>query len=244
MLAANPHGAPNVASLEVVKAENQGLKELDDIFLMMHLPQAQRLIFGKAPPQVTAIQIQLHHTAQMPAARARLQELLHTSFKDQALEILDFQTLSPAYGQTIEFFDSVFGFISILIGVIVLFTVGNTMSMAVIERTVEIGTLRALGHRRSGIRRLFMTEGILLGLVGAALGIAVALFNAFMINRAGLKWTPPGYVYAYPVNVKVWGEYSLIFGSAAGLIVVALISAWWPANRASKMMIVDALRHV
>ncbi len=244
MLAANPHGAPNVASLEVVKAENQGLKELDDIFLMMHLPQAQRLIFGKAPPQVTAIQIQLHHTAQMPAARARLQELLQTSFKDQSLEILDFQTLSPAYGQTIEFFDSVFGFISILIGVIVLFTVGNTMSMAVIERTVEIGTLRALGHRRSGIRRLFMTEGILLGLVGAALGIAVALFDAFLINRAGLTWTPPGYVYAYPVNVKVWGEYSLIFGSAAGLIVVALISAWWPANRASKMMIVDALRHV
>jgi hypothetical protein len=56
----------------------------------------------------------------------------------------------------------------------VLFTVGNTMSTAVIERTVEIGTLRAMGLRRGGIRRLFVCEGLLLGLVGAALGVLIA----------------------------------------------------------------------
>jgi len=68
--------------------------------------------------------------------------LLATDFKDARLELQDYETLSPIYGQTIQFFNSVFGFIATLIGVIVLFTVGNTMSMAVVERTVEIGTLR------------------------------------------------------------------------------------------------------
>ena len=244
MLAANLHGAPNVASLNVVKAENWGLKEFDDSFMVMHLPQAQKLIFGADAPQVTAIQIQLKHTAQMPLAKARLEQLLATTFKSTPLEILDYETLAPIYGQTIKFFNSVFGFIATLIGVIVLFTVGNTMSMAVVERTTEIGTLRAIGQRRDGIRRLFVVEGSLLGLIGAMLGVVCALLIAYAINHGGLTWTPPGYVYAYPLKVRIWGDLQLIFGSASGLVLVAIVSAWWPANRASKMLIVDALRHV
>jgi putative ABC transport system permease protein len=244
MLAANLHGAPNVASLNVVKAENAGLKEIDDYFMMMHLPQSQRLLYGGEKPQVTAIQLQLQHTSQMPAAKARLEELLATSFKDAELEIQDFQTLAPIYGQTIQFFKSVFGFIATLIGVIVLFTVGNTMSMAVVERTVEIGTLRAVGQRRGGIRRMFVCEGMMLGVIGSILGVGIALALSWLINHSGLTWTPPGYVYSYPVKTRVWGETGLILGAVIGTVKVAAISAWWPANRASKMVIVDALRHV
>lgn len=244
ILAANDHGVPNVAGLTVVKAENYGLKEMDDVFMEMHLAQAQKLIFGGVAPQVTAIQLQLQHTDQIPLAKARLNELLTGQWKDAQLEVQDFQTLAPIYGQTIQFFDSVFGFIATLIGVIVLFTVGNTMSMAVVERTVEIGTLRAVGLRRSGIRRLFMVEGMLLGSLGALLGLCVALGLASLINHSGFTWTPPGYVYAYPLKVRVWGNVPLMIGSAMGLVLVAVVSAWWPANRASKLAIVDALRHV
>ncbi len=244
MLAANLHGAPNVTSLEVVKAENWGLKEFDDSYMVMHLAQAQKLIYGKDSPQATAIQIQLKHTAQMEAAQTRLRQLLASEFKSMQLDILSYETLAPIYGQTIQFFDSVFGFIATLIGVIVLFTVGNTMSMAVVERTTEIGTLRAIGQRRGGIRRLFVSEGMLLGLIGAGLGVLCALLIAYFINHAGLTWTPPGYVYAYPLKVRVWGDIGLIVGCAIGLLFVAIVSAWWPANRASKMLIVDALRHV
>ncbi|MCX7293650.1 FtsX-like permease family protein [Janthinobacterium sp.] len=244
LLAANVRGAPNVTSLNVVRAENWGVKEIDDSLIVMHLEQAQRLVFGAAPPQVTAIQIQLAHTAQMPAARARLEQLLATQFKGVPLEILDFEALTPIYKQVIQFFDSIFGFISILIYVIVLFTVGNTMSMAVVERTTEIGTLRAIGQRRGGIRTLFICEGLLLGLVGAAVGILIALPIAYLINHSGLAWAPPGYSYEYPVTVRVWGDNQLMFGTAVSLVVVAVVSAWWPANRAAKLDVVDALRHV
>lgn len=244
LLAANDHGVPNVAALNVVKAENYGLKELDDVFMEMHLAQAQKLIFGGTAPQVTAIQLQLRHTDQVPQAKARLNELLATSLQGAPLEVQDFETLVPIYGQTIQFFDSVFGFIATLIGVIVLFTVGNTMSMAVVERTVEIGTLRAIGLRRSGIRRLFMVEGMLLGSIGALLGVGIALGVASLINHSGMTWTPPGYVYAYPLKVRVWDDTRLIVGSAVGLVLVAIVSAWWPANRASQLAVVDALRHV
>jgi putative ABC transport system permease protein len=160
------------------------------------------------------------------------------------LEILDYETLTPIYKQVIQFFDSIFGFISILIYVIVLFTVGNTMSMAVVERTTEIGTLRAIGQRRGGIRSLFVCEGVLLGLIGAVSGIAIALPIAYMVNHSGMTWAPPGYSYEYPVMVRVWGDNKLMFGSAISLAIVTVISAWWPANRAAKLNIVEALRHV
>jgi putative ABC transport system permease protein len=244
MLAATAHGAPNVASLSVIQAKNMGIKAFDDVYLAMHLEKAQKLIYGSATPQVTAIKIQLQHTKQIPAARKRLNELLATEFKSQPLEVLDFRELNPMFGQTAQFMNSMFGFISILIAVIVLFTIGNTMSTAVVERTVEIGTLRAIGLRRSGIRRLFMFEGVLLGVIGAVIGVITALIIAYLINHSGLSWVPPGYSYAYLILIRVWQDMPLLIGSIIGMILVTIFSAWWPANRASKLMIVDALRHV
>jgi len=244
LLAATASGAPNVARLRVVKAEGQGIKELDDIYVSLHLAQAQRLLYGSAAPQATAIALQLHHTGDIPAARARLEELLSTSLKGTPLAVYDFQTLHPYYGQTVGLFTAIFGFIAVLIGAIVLFTVGNTMNAAVVERTVEIGTLRAIGLRRSGIRRLFVCEGILIGVLGAALGVTVALILAGLINHSGLTWTPPGRIEPIHLHVRVWGEVRMLVDTALGLTVVAVISAWWPARRASRLQVVEALRHV
>jgi len=244
LLAASVHGAPNVASLQVVKAEPQGFKELDDMYVGMHLLQAQRLLYGREKPEATAVVLQLHHTRQIAAARARLEELLATTLKDEPLEIQDFEVLNPFYGQAVGMFAAIFSFMAVLIGAIVLFTVANTMSMAVVERTTEIGTLRAMGLRRSGIRRLFVCEALLLGLIGAVIGVTLALGVAWLINHSGFTWLPPGNVDRVPLTVRLWGETRLMIGSALGLLVVAVVSAWWPARRAGEMVIVDALRHV
>jgi putative ABC transport system permease protein len=244
LLAASAHGAPNVAALNVVKAIHLGVKELDDAYVGLHLAQAQRLVYGGAEPRVTAIVLQLKHTGQIPAARARLQQLLAKLSPDEPLEVLDFETLNPFYGQALGFFRTIFGFIAVLMGAIVLFTVVNTMSMAVFERTVEIGTLRAMGLRRGGVRWLFVCEGLLLGVIGAVLGVLIATAIAAFINHSGLTWTPPGRQDAVPLVIRVWGEVNLVIWSVIGLTAIAAISAWWPARRAARMNIVEALRHV
>lgn len=244
VLATNSRGAPNVAAVNVVRAEFQGIKELDDVYLALHLAQAQRLIFGAERPQVTAIALQLRHTSQLPDAQARLQELLATSLKGEPLAVIDYETLNPFYGQTLGMFAAIFGFISVLIGGIVLFTVGNTMSMAVVERTAEIGTLRAIGLRRGDIRAMFVIEGMVIGVLGALLGILVAIAAAAAINQMGMTWTPPGRVEPVALAVRVAGEHQMMLASASGLVVVAALSAILPAARAARMNIVDALRHV
>jgi putative ABC transport system permease protein len=210
----------------------------------MHLAQAQRLLYGREEPRVTAIDVQLQHTNQIPEARARIQQLLATELKEQPLAVYDFGSLNPYYGQTIGLFSAIFGFIAILIGAIVLFTVGNTMNAAVVERTVEIGTLRAIGLRRAGIRRLFVSEAVLLGVLGAGLGVLVALSLAALINGSGLTWTPPGRVDPIHLHVRVWGQPVMLLGTALALVGIAVLSAWWPARRAARLEVVEALRHV
>src|SRR4030095_4845173 len=129
--------------------------------------------------------VQLTHTGQLPLAKARLSRLLATQFAGEPAEGVDFTERTPFYGQALAMFATLLGFVSLLIGAIVLFTVGNTMSTAVIERTVEIGTLRALGLRRDGIRRIFVCEGVLLGIAGAVLGVLLAAALAGIVNHSG-----------------------------------------------------------
>lgn len=244
LLVVNSRGAPNVTSLEVIRAEDQGIKELDEVSIMMHLAQLQQLIYGKTPPKATSIMIQLRHSDQIPAALARLVPILARFSTSQPLVVLDFRALNPFYVQTMQMFDTIFGFVFVLIGAIVLFTVSNTMNTAVVERTVEIGTLRAIGLRRAGIRRLFVTEGALLGLCGAVLGVVLALVLSVIINQIGIPWLPPGNVDPLPLTITVSGETRMILGTTVGLICIAILSAWWPAYRAARLDVVVALRHV
>ena len=244
VLVVSARGAPNVTSVEVIRAEEQGIKELDEVYVMMHFAQIQQLMYGASAPKATSIMLQLRHSDQIPAALARLKPILDRFAGTQPLAVLDFRTLNPFYVQTIQMFDTIFGFVFVLIGAIVLFTVSNTMNTAVVERTVEIGTLRAIGLRRAGIRGLFVTEGALIGLCGAILGVLLALGLSILVNQMGLTWWPPGNVEPLPLTITVLGETRMIVGTTVGLIVIATLSAWWPAYRAAQLKVVDALRHV
>ena len=244
VLVVNSKGAPNVTSLNVIQAEDQGVKELDEVSVIMHLEKIQQLVYSKAAPKVTSIILQLRHSDQVPAAVARLTPILAQFAKSQPLAVQSFRDLNPFFVQTIQMFDTIFGFVFVLIGAIVLFTVSNTMNTAVVERTVEIGTLRAIGLRRSGIRQLFVTEGTLLGVFGALLGVVLAFLVSAAVNRMNIPWVPPSTVEPVPLTILVSGETNMIIGTTVGLVCIAVASAWWPAYRAAQMKVVDALRHV
>ena len=242
LLAATAAGAPNVVQLAVGGAEPQGVKELDDNFVAMPLGLAQQLVYGRGEHKATGIVLQLHRSEDLPAARARLTALFRQNHLD--LEVRDFGELSPFYGQVVNMFSAIFLFIALVMGVIVLFAVVNTMTMNVIERTNEVGTVRALGVRRAGIRAQFTVEGVLIGTIGATVGAALALAIAALVNHAGLTWVPPGNANAAPLQLDIAGRPLLIVGAWLGLAIVTTLAALLPANRAARLPVVDALRHV
>lgn len=243
LLAASVGGAPNIIRVKVETVQPQAARELDDSYVGIHLAQAQQLVFGREQPGVTAINLQLRNTEQLEVARARLQQLFQTSLADEPLAVYDFSQLQPLYSQILDMFGKIFHFLLVLILCIALFTISNTMSMAVMERTAEIGTLRAVGLKRQDIQRLFLNEGVLLGIIGCIAGIIISLFLAYIINRSGLTWHPPGVISPIPIRIRIWGEWTMLLSVLVILMLAAVCSSWWPARRAANVHIVQALRH-
>jgi len=242
LLAATAGGAPNIVSLQIERVEMQSMKELDDNYIGMNIGLAQNLIYGRGDHKATGIVVQLKRTEDLQSARARLLHLFKEH--DLHLEVRDFTELNPQYNQIIGLFGSIFSFVSVIIGIVVVFTVSNAMSMSVVERTGEIGTIRAMGVRRKGIRRQFLVEGSLLGLIGATFGILLAYVAAFGVNHSAITWTPPGRVAPVPLILYMTGAYWLIGLTWLGLLLISSFAAVIPANRAGRMTVVDALRHV
>ena len=242
LLAATASGAPNVMSLYVTRAEPQGARELDENVVLMSFSLAQKLLYGRGEKKATGIILQLKHTDDLAKVRARLGELFAAHHLD--LEVRDFAEREPFYRQAVGMFGAIFLFISMIMGVIVLFTVVNTMGTSVAERTNEIGTVRAMGVRRGGVRRLFVAEGVMLGIFGATLGILSGQLFALLFNRAGATWTPPGQAAPVPLAVLTSGVHGLLVFGWVGLVAMATIAAVVPANRAARLEVVDALRHV
>lgn len=244
LLAASAGGAPNVLRLQVLRAERLGAREADAMHVAVPLPLAQRLVFGAHAPAATAVVVQLHRTADLAAARERLQTLVHDAVPGQALEVLDYHQVQPQFGQVIRMFGALFGFVAVLMIVVTLFSVSNTIHMAVAERTREIGTLRAIGWLQRRVRSLFVTEAALLGVLGSLIGLGVAAaLGHWVINTGWLTWTPPGRSTPVPIGVDLLGHPALIPGALLLFMALACASAWWPARRAASLPVVEALRH-
>ena len=132
--------------------------------------------------------------------------------------------------------------VKILIALIIILSITNTLSMAVIERTGEIGTIMALGVRRGGILRMFVTEGLLLGLFGGVIGILLGALLAFTISAIGIPMPPPpGMARGYIGQIMI--SPGLILEALSLALFTTLLASILPAWKASRMIIVDALRH-
>jgi len=242
LLASSANGAPNIVSLPLVGFQQQSQKALDDRFVAMPLSAAQSLIYGRGEKRVSSIVVQLKQSELMEAAVTRLQQLMVE--KGLNLEIKKLDEFSPFYGRVLKMFGTIFGFISLVISMVVLFTIINTMTMSVMERYGEIGTLRSMGLRRWGVRRQFVMEGSLLGVFGSTLGLALAVLIVYLVNQVGLTWTPPSSSGPQLLTLQLTRNPLLIAGVWSALLIVPMLASLVPASKAAKLPIVDALRHV
>lgn len=235
-------GAPNIVSVVVDRASGQGAKEMDDSYVGMHFALAQQLLYGGGAHKATAVVVQLKRSADIAAAKARLKQIFARD--GLALEIKDFDQLYPQNKQILGYFMAMLAFIGLVMSIIVGFTIANTMSMSVMERTNEIGTARAMGVRRGGVRRQFLLEGAILGAVSATAGIVAARVLTELVNHAHITYTPPGNASPVDLTLLTAGTGSLLISVWLLLTAIAALASIVPANRAARMDVVDALRHV
>ena len=123
-----------------------------------------------------------------------------------------------------------------------MFSVANTMTMAVFERTGEIGALRAIGARRSTLVAMFLIEGLGVGLLGAGLGIVASWLIAAAVEAAGgiPMPPPPGMSQGFQAYFDLSG--AVLLDAFAVTVAATLASSVYPAVAASRIRIVEALQ--
>jgi putative ABC transport system permease protein len=132
-------------------------------------------------------------------------------------------------------FDQIFALIYALLGAAIVASalgIANTMAMSVLERTREIGLIRALGGTRAQLRAMIRRESVLVTLVGAALGLAVGLALGYAFVRASATQFP-GLAFVVP-----WSVIAVVL---AGCLVVAVLAAAMPARRAAHLNVIEAV---
>jgi len=156
-------------------------------------------------------------------------------------EVVPWWQLSDFYNKSADLFAKQVGVMKVIIGLLIVLSISNTMTMGVMERTGEIGTAMALGDTRARLLRRFLAEALVLGTLGALLGILAGYGLATIISVIGIPVpAPPGMGHGYTGRILV----TPVIAAGAVLLAVAttFVAGVYPAWRASRMVIVDALR--
>jgi putative ABC transport system permease protein len=230
-------GQMNALDMEVFQLFDTPSNEMNDKVMRVPLKFAQRLYDTVGVDRVAILLDQDEHTA---SVRSELQYLL--SKQSSQFEIMTWEVMSDWYRRVKDMFDVIFAFISIIVFIIVVTSVINTMSMAVIERTREIGTLRALGLKRRGVTALFATESLLLGLFGTLIGLMITLLGSWAIDVIKPSWIPPAISKRVPIIVLLSPDQ--MFYIFLCLLLLCLFASLLPARRAARQNVVNALGHV
>ena len=207
----------------------------------IHIDDARELL-RMEQPEVMEIAVRLKSLAKLGEVQQRLGKALDEIRNKEdkpATELHLWSDLSP-FASIVRMIDLMTLFIRIMLIAIVLVSVMNVMLMAVYERIREIGTLAAIGTPPGKLMAIFLIEGLLLGLAGAVVGIALSYGLIALLNL-------------YPIVFTFGREQitlhpGLDFIEVPGVILLAVLvsglASLQPAWRAARMDPIQALRHV
>jgi putative ABC transport system permease protein len=234
LLASTPDGGLNSLDLEVVGTFRSFSKEYDDRAVRMPLAAAQALL---ATPAAHTVVVAVDDTARTDSVLADLRAQLPESDYEVApwYEIADF------YQKTVELYRRQFGVLQVIVLIMVVLGVANSVNTTLYERTGEFGTMLALGNRGRDIFRLAMTETLILGLAGSALGGVLGVGLAWGVSAVGIPMPAlPNSEMGYTALIRM-GPALVFTGMAIGMVATVL-AAILPARRAARLQVAEALR--
>ena len=228
-------GAINTMDFQIVGIFQSFSKEFDTRAIRIPLLATQELLDTKS---AHALVMTLNQTNETDAVATAIRSLV----MNQGLSVKTWREISDFYEKTVQLYGAQFGVLRLIIFLMVLLSVANSINMTLFERTREFGTLLALGNRPQTVFELIMIETILLGLVGAGLGMVVGGIVAYVISTIGIPMPPPpNSSLGYIALIRL--EPIQVLTSGAIGFCATVFAALYPAHRATKINVVDALRH-
>ncbi|WP_413862835.1 ABC transporter permease [Candidatus Aalborgicola defluviihabitans] len=233
LLTSTTEGAINAMDVRVKGIFSTGVPDIDKRLVYTDIVTAQKLLVTQ---RVSSLGIFLDRMESTEPVQQRLAaqfpQLTVQTWMDQAF----------FYQSVRDLYNRIFGALGFIIGVIVVFVVTNAMAMAIIERTREIGTLRAMGTLPGQLLRTLALEGMVLGGVGAVTGAALSLGLSLMLYVVPVNMpAPPGRSEGYPLTIAI--DPTMYIATLATMVLLTMLASSWVARKTVNMAVVDALAH-
>jgi len=216
-------GQQNSALVNIAGIFELGVRELDARYVYLDLKQAQSLL--GLPGGVTVIDLTIADIFEADNIAAQIGRL--TSLKAESWIKTNAQLMNAITAQSLST-----NMIIVFVAISVAFGIASVMSVSVVQRTREIGILRATGATQAQILRIFLFQGAIFGLLGSVLGSVVSYALVWVFNNFG-----PGLFYI-PISIELV-LLALLLATVTGILAAAV-----PSRRAAALDPVEAIRHV
>lgn len=250
---APPNGeAPKARSAKftIVDLYESKMSEYDSSFAFVPLSELQNLRGMIDPvsnvPSVTAIQIKLKDGADLEAVQAKL--LTRFPVDEYAYRIQTWKEMQGPLLAAVQMETTILNLLLFLIIAVAGFGILATFFMIVVEKTRDIGILKALGAPSRGVMSIFLSYGFSLGSVGAGVGAVLGLLFVIYINQIadGIEWLTGREVFDptvyYFQEIPAIIDPVTVVWVAIGAVVIAVLASVLPAIRAARLHPVQALR--
>lgn len=233
LLTQTTHEQLNGADFEVAGIFYTGKKVVDDAFFRVHLKQAQTLLDTN--------KIELFSLATTGVSDwSKVQDHIHQNISK--VEAISFDVLDKDYYQnSVDFLDAQFAFIRSIILIIVGLGIFNTIAVGLLERSGEIGALKANGESNFRFFRILLIESAMLGLLGGALGVALAVLANMTVLANGILMPPaPGITRQFRILIELTPPH--FFQAIILPVIATVLASLWPIRKLLKRSIPDLLR--
>lgn len=231
-------GGVNTQSYAVSGTTATLIAALDNVSVFMDLRDAQSLVGAETVPQLIVF---LNRTADTAGVAAALRAAGPGSAA-AGLTVRTWEELSPYYRQANSAYQLVLGVARLIVLIVALFSISGTLSLSIMERLREVGTLRAFGTRRPRVLLMLLFEGLILGAAGALVGCLAGGGVSGLINVFGGITMPPQPGTSEAFRILFTPEVSKFFANAAWVLAAAVVGALFPGMLASRKKIAELLR--
>ena len=233
LFSSTKEGVLNALDVKVRGIVSTGVADLDKRLLYTDIETAQKLL---NTDRVSSLGVFLNAMSETSHAQERIARLL------PQLRVVNWEDQAAFYHALRSLYNRIFGALGAILCFIVVFVIGNAMALAIIERTREIGTLRAMGTFPRQLIQSFAFEGMFLGALGALGGTALAIVVsvALMIFPVDMP-PPPGNTRGYPLLISL--QFWMVISVIVGIVLLSSLSSGFVASRTMKQSVVTALAH-
>lgn len=225
---------PQMRLFEVTGLFETGLYQYDTKFAYVPLEAAQGLL--KMDRAVTGVEFNVRDPWNSGSVAGRLRDSLGFPYS-----VDDWQRQNASLFSALKLEKFAMGIILLLIVLVASFNIVSTLIMVVTDKVREIGILRAMGLTSTDITRVFVLQGVVIGIVGTSVGTTLGLALSWLLDKYQFI-TLPGDVYfidRLPVDTNLLDVGLIVLASLA----ISFIATIYPARRAADYTPVEAIRH-